>query len=121
MNTRTFKTLIKECVREVIKEELSDILKEAILNNSQVKHELNEGTSFSFNTNDVITKPSNSTFRSKMNEMYGINTPQNIHKTKEVEAVIETIGGSKNKFANLFAQTAAEMTPQDRANLSRID
>lgn len=119
MNSIQFKKLIKESVREVIKEELSDILKEAILNNSKVKQELNEGTSFSFTSNDVILKQTNNaSLRAKMNEIYGIGTPP---PSKHIEEVVEAVGGAKNPFAGILAQTAVEMSPQDRANLRQLD
>jgi len=121
MNTNQFKKLIKESVREVIQEELSSILKEAILNNSKVKTELNEGVAFSFNSSDVINrKSSNPELRNRMNEMYGFNNNQPV-VNKQAEAVVESVGGDKNPFANLFAQTAMEMTPQDRAALRQLD
>jgi len=122
MNTKALKQLIKESVHEVIKEELSDILKEAVLGNRKTQEFLNEEqTSFKFNSNDVITKPSNGALRSKLNEIYGINDGKPKQIPKAVEAVVEAVGGEKNPFAAMFAQTAVEMTPADRANLSRLD
>lgn len=119
MNTKQFKALIKEAVRETIKEELAEILKEAILGNSKVKEQLNESTSFSFTSNDVVNKKTpNPTLRNKMNEIYGITPQQQIVKQLQPDSNPVT---NPNPLLNFIAQTAAEITPQDRAAMRNYD
>ena len=115
MNTKQFKNIIKECVRDVIKEELSDILKEAVLSNSKTRPLLENNTpSFNFTSNDVIHKQTNGSLKNTLDGMYGFNKPQAQPK------VVETVESGGNKFMEFFQQTAAEMTPQDRAALTNL-
>ena len=121
MNSKAFKTLIKQAVKEVIQEELSAILKEAVLGNRQTQSFLNESqeTEFSFNSTDVVNRPSsnNPLLRNRINEMYGLNTGQPVKQPQQTNQPVP----GKLPFADLFAETAAGMTAQDRQALSRLD
>lgn len=130
MNTRQLKSLIKESVREVIKEELSEILKEAILkrNDTQELLEHNNEKQFSFTSSDVINKPQrNGNTKKLLDEMYGFNNSKsNFTSTtpgiKNPETIKNEIpeGTKSNPYLKFFADTAQNMTAQDKAALRNI-
>ncbi len=88
-----------------------------MLGNRQTQNFLNESngnggnTEFSFNTNDVINRPSNPSIRSRFAEMQGINVEQPVK-----QQVPDTL-----PFLEMFKETAENMTAMDRQALSRLD
>lgn len=117
MNTNQFKKLIKECVREVIKEELSSILKEAIINNNRTQQVINENVysedkTISFNTNNV--KSNTAGLRNMLNSMYNISEKPS---SNPVPIIDNNAKNGANKFLDFFLDTAKNMTPQDMASL----
>lgn len=111
MNTKQFKSLIKEAVKEVIQEELSAILKEAVLSNRQTQ------TLFVESTPAPNPQINSNEMRNKLNNMYGFGTPP-----KPSTPASNNINEVKNNpIMNLLAETAMEFTPMDRANLTRLD
>ena len=118
MNTKAFKRLIKEAVIDAIHEELPFILEEHMA--KQEKKALREGKTFSYTSNDIM--PSNpdvrSSLRAKMGEAFGFQSPQ--PKLEVIDAIDETTGERVNPFAAFLADSAANMTPQERAGLKNL-
>ena len=118
MNTKAFKRLIKEAVIDAIHEELPYILEEHIA--KQEKKALREGRTMSFTSADVI--PGNpdvrSSLRSKMGEAFGFQQPQ--PKLEVIDAIDDATGERVNPFAAFLADSAANMTAQDRSGLRNL-
>ena len=123
MNVRLFKKLIKDAVTEAIQEELPFILEEHLAN--QEKKVLRENRTMSFTSNDVMpsglsTNSSDvrSSLRAKMGEQFGFQQPQ--PKLEVIDAIDENTGERINPFAAFLADSAASMTPQERAGLKNL-
>jgi hypothetical protein len=118
MNTKAFKRLIKEAVIDAIHEELPYILEEHMA--KQEKKALRENKTFNYTSADVM--PGNtdikSSLRSKMGEAFGFNQPQ--PKLEIINAIDESTGERINPFAAFLADSAANMTPQERAGLKNL-
>lgn len=118
MNTKAFKRLIKEAVIDAIHEELPYILEEHMA--KQEKKALRENKTFSYTSADVM--PNNSdvkaSLRSKMGEAFGFQPPQ--PKLEVIDAIDETTGERINPFAAFLVDSAASMTPQERAGLKNL-
>jgi len=118
MNTKAFKRLIKEAVIDAIHEELPFILEEHMA--KQEKKALRESKTFNYTSNDII--PGNpdvrSSLRAKMGEAFGFQQPQS--KLEIIDAVDEATGERINPFAAFLADSAANMTPQERAGLKNL-
>ena len=107
MNAKVFTNLIKEAVREAVREEIGVLLLE------QKKQELNENKAFSFTSNDIPTNgDAKAALRSKMGAMFGYEQPQSSLK-------VDTT--SDNPFAAFIADAGANMTAHDRAGLRNLD
>jgi hypothetical protein len=124
MNARLFKKLIKEAVIEAIQEELPFVLEEHLA--KQEKKALRENRTMSFNSSDVM--PGNpdvrSSLRAKMGEQFGFNQPQQYQSSMPLEVirdqVDETTGEPVNPYLAFLADSAANMTPQERAGLKNL-
>jgi hypothetical protein len=124
MNTKAFKRLIKEAVIDAIHEELPFILEEHMI--KQEKKSLRENKTMSFTSNDII--PGNpdirSSLRAKMNEQFGFNQPQQHQPNMPLEVirgqVDENTGEPVNPYLAFLADSAANMTPQERAGLKNL-
>ena len=118
MNTKAFKRLIKEAVIDAIHEELPFILEEHMA--KQEKKALRENKTFSYTSNDII--PGNpdvrSSLRAKMGEAFGFQQSQ--PKLEVIDAIDENTGERVNPFAAFLADSAANMTPQERAGLKNL-
>lgn len=118
MNARLFKKLIKEAVIEAIQEELPFILEEHLA--KQEKKVLREGKTFNYTSNDIM--PGNpdvrTSLRSKMGEAFGFQSPT--PKLAVIDAIDENTGERVNPFAAFLADSAASMTPQERAGLKNL-
>ena len=126
MNIKAFKKLIKEAVIDAIHEELPYILEEHMVR--QDKKALREGKTMSFSSADVMTGTSNpdvrASLRSKMGEAFGFNQPQQVSSLTElkvIDDVDESTGEKVNPFLAFIADSANNMTPQERAGLKRLD
>jgi len=112
MNTKQFKHLIKECVREVLKEELPQLLTEGKL--------LKENQEFSFTSGDFIKKQGvdpntvRNQLRSKMNSAFGLQAAAQQYKQLEVKPE------SENPFMDFILDAGENMTPQDRSGLRNL-
>ena len=124
MNTKAFKRLIKEAVIDAIHEELPFILEEHMI--KQEKKSLRENKTMSFTSNDII--PGNpdvrSSLRAKMNEQFGFNQPQQQQSSMPLEVIRgqidENTGEPVNPYLAFLADSAANMTPQERAGLKNL-
>jgi hypothetical protein len=118
MNTKAFKRLIKEAVIDAIHEELPYILEEHMA--KQEKKALRENKTFNYTSNDVISGNPDvrSSLRAKMGEAFGFQQPQ--PKLEVIDAIDETTGERINPFAAFLADSAANMTPQERAGLKNL-
>jgi hypothetical protein len=124
MNARLFKKLIKEAVIEAIQEELPFVLEEHLA--KQEKKALRENKTFSYTSNDVI--PGNpdvrASLRSKMGEQFGFSQPQQYQPSMPLEVihdqVDESTGEPVNPYLAFLADSAANMTPQERAGLKNL-
>jgi hypothetical protein len=121
MNTKAFKRLIKEAVIDAIHEELPYILEEHVA--KQEKKALREGKTISFTSADVSTNPLpngvRSQLASQMGEAFGFQQP--ITKLAVIDAVDENTGEKINPFAAFIADSANNMTAQDRSGLRQLD
>jgi hypothetical protein len=97
MKADIFKKLIKEAVREVLREELSQIKPTSI----------QENRTMSFTTQDVDMI----TYRQNLAASMGLTPPsqQSYSKSK-----IQSTG---NPYLDIIAETAATMTPQEMAQM----
>ena len=124
MNTKAFKRLIKEAVIDAIHEELPFILEEHMV--KQEKKSLRESKTMSFSSNDIM--PGNpdirSSLRAKMGESFGFNQPQQYQPIMPLEVirdqVDENTGEPVNPYLAFLADSAANMTPQERAGLKNL-
>ena len=106
MNAKVFKNLIKEAVREAVREEIGILLLE------QTKQSLSEGKTINFTSNDIpVNSEARTALRSKMGAMFGYEQPQSHLKVDPV---------SDNPFAAFIQDSAANMTPQERAGLKNL-
>ena len=118
MNIKQFKNLIKECVRDVIREELPDILAESQQNVG--KTFLNENQEFSFNSGDIVKSQGvdpntvRNQLRSKMGAAFGIQGFDNQYKDLKVQPQ------SENPWMDFILDAGANMTPQDKAGLRNL-
>lgn len=124
MNVKLFKKLIKEAVADAIHEELPELIEEAL--ERQNKKILREGKTASFTSADVLTtRTSNplsndirSQLASKMGSEFGFQQP--INELKVIDEIDETTGEKVNPFLAFIADSANNMTPQDRAGLKNL-
>jgi len=118
MNTKAFKRLIKEAVIDAIHEELPFILEEHMA--KQEKKALRENRTMSFNSSDVMqgNPDVRASLRAKMGEQFGFQQPQ--PKLEVIDAIDDTTGERVNPFAAFLADSAANMTPQERAGLKNL-
>ena len=118
MNTKAFKRLIKEAVIDAIHEELPFILEEHMA--KQEKKALRENRTMSFNSSDVMqgNPDIRASLRSKMGEQFGFQQPS--PKLEVIDAIDDATGERVNPFAAFLADSAANMTPQERAGLKNL-
>lgn len=103
MNLNKFKQLIKECVREVIHEEMGNI------------QSLNENRTFKFSSDDVHSVGMNSKLKQQMDGMFKTSSSNGQFKNLKVS------NNSSNPFAAFIDDAAENMTAQDRQGLRNLD
>lgn len=124
MNTKAFKRLIKEAVIDAIHEELPFILEEHMA--KQEKKALRENRAMNFTSNDIISGNLDvrASLRSKMGEQFGFNQSQQYQSSIPLEVIHdkidETTGEPVNPYLAFLADSAANMTPQERAGLKNL-
>ena len=121
MNIKAFKRLIKEAVTEAIYEELPDILNEAMARQNKTALRENQQT-LNFTSNDIQTSnPVNPALRSqlvsKMGSMFGHNIPS----TNTLPTLNTDNSDQPLDLSAFIADSAMNMTAQERAGLSRLD
>jgi hypothetical protein len=109
MNAKAFKTLIKEAVREAVREEIGILLLE------QKKQALSEGieNTVSFTSKDVspVGTDVRNSLRSKMGSMFGYEQPQsNLRVDPKAD----------NPFMAFIEDAANNMSPQDLSGLRNL-
>lgn len=110
MKTQELKNLIKESVREVLKEELANLGKQKIQESLSATEE--------WPTINLTTKNTNSAapaaFRQSLMDQMGISNTQ--------PAAPKTFTEKQNVYQNMLAQTAAELrqNPADISNFRNI-
>jgi hypothetical protein len=97
MKIDVFKKLIKESVREVLREELSSL---------QIQQPIQENKVISFTSQDVDVV----TYRKNLANMMGLQTPP-------IQSSISSPPSTGNPYLDIIAETAATMTPQERAQM----
>ena len=121
MNIKVFKRLIKEAVVDAMHEELPEILNEVMAR--QNKKAITEGKVINFTSTNVPTNPLpngvRSQLASQMGEAFGFQQP--ITKLAVIDAVDENTGEKINPFAAFIADSANNMTAQDRSGLRQLD
>lgn len=120
MNIKVFKKLIKEAVVEAIYEELPDMINEALA--KQSKTPLHENKTVSFNSADISPIPGSvrESLMAKMGAEFGFNQPQR-NDLKVIDAVDESTGEKVNPYLAFIADSANNMTAQDRSGLRQLD
>ena len=93
MKIDVFKKLIKESVREVLREELSSLTPQ---------QPIQENKTMSFNSQDIDMF----TYRKNLANMMGLEIPE----SKQIKS-------TGNPYLDVIAQTAATMTPQEKAQM----
>lgn len=107
METTKLKNLIKEAVREVLKEELANLGKQ------KIQESLTSGDEWP--TVNLTTKNVNpAAFRQSLMDQMGISSPQ--------PAKPQTFAEKQNVYQNMLAQVASEMkqNPADLNNFRNI-
>jgi len=127
MNIKAFKKLIKEAVVEAIYEELPDIMNEVLA--KQQKQALREGRSLNFTSADIqpsgLPKDVRNQLAGKLGESFGFGQPQafqpsSLKKLEVIDAVDESTGEKVNPFLAFIADSAANLTPQEKAGLKNL-
>ena len=109
MEAKQFKSLIKEAVREAVREELGLMLLEQLKSGVTPQTQpLTESRSLSFDSGDVHSVGMRSQMGNRMAEMFGV--PGNGAKPQSQLKVDPT---SDNPFAAFINDTAANLTPQE--------
>ena len=106
MKTQELKTLIKEAVREVLKEELAELGKQKIQESISSQE---AWPTMKFNSNNI--NPASPAVRQSLMDQMGIPSPP--------ATVPTTFGEKQDVFQNILAQTAAELR-QNPADLNNF-
>lgn len=98
MKTQELKTLIKEAVREVLKEELANLGKQKIQESLSPQE---EWPTMKFNSTNVNVAGSNPALRQSLMDQMGIPAPPTAKPT--------TFAEKQNVYQDMLAQVASEM------------
>jgi hypothetical protein len=100
MKVDVFKKLIKESVREVLREELSALQSQPI----------QENRTMNFTSQDVDMVA----YRKNLANMMGLQTPPMHNGSQPTSPKMQSTG---NPYLDIIAETAATMTPQELAQM----
>jgi hypothetical protein len=100
MKVDVFKKLIKESVREVLREELSQIKSSPI----------QENRNMNFTTQDVDMVA----YKQNLANMMGLQAPSTHNGYQQTTSKSQSTG---NPYLDIIAETAATMTPQELAQM----
>ena len=112
MKVDLFKKLIKEAVAEAVREELNTIFSEA-----PKPKPIQESQTLNFTSNDVMTVRTN--IREKMGNMFGFNQDLNMNENSSNNTLKVDIN-AENPYLSFIADSAANMTPQERQGLKNL-
>ena len=101
MKVDVFKKLIKESVREVLREELSQIKPAPIQENRTIN--------FTTQDTDMVA------YRQNLAKMMGLETPSMPYNN--YQQTVPKTQSTGNPYLDIIAETAATMTPQDMAQM----
>lgn len=110
MEAKQFKTLIKEAVREAVREEIGLMLLEQLKggnNVAQNQQPINENRSLSFDSGDVHNVGMRAQMSNRMAEMFGLPSGNKPQQTLKVNPT------SDNPFAAFINDTAASLSPSE--------
>jgi hypothetical protein len=121
MNIKLFKKLIKEAVAEAIYEELPELIEEALVRHNK-KAQLTESRTINFTSNSVpLSGDVRNQLASKMGAQFGFNNqPSQLNELQVIDGVDEETGEKVNPFLAFIADSAANMTPQEKASLKNL-
>jgi hypothetical protein len=100
MKLDVFKKLIKESVREVLREELSQIKSSPI----------QENRNMNFTTQDIDMVA----YKQNLANMMGLQAPSMHNGYQQTTSKVQSTG---NPYLDIIAETAATMTPQELAQM----
>jgi hypothetical protein len=112
MKVDLFKKLIKEAVAEAVREELNTIFNEV-----QKPKPIQENQTLNFTSNDVMTVRTN--IREKMGSMFGFDQNLNMNENSS-NSTLQVDTNAENPYLSFIADSAATMTPQERAGLKNL-
>lgn len=107
MEAQKFKTLIKEAVREAVREEIGLMLLEQLKSGHTAQQPITEGSSLSFNSGDVHSVGMRAQMGGKMAEMFGMPSGAKPQQTLKINPT------SDNPFAAFINDTANNLSPQE--------
>lgn len=120
MNLKQLKAIIKETVREAVREELGLLLLEQkqqqILVSTPSTGALKENMSH-FTTSDVDKVALRSSLKAKMEEQFGFPADMK----QQAPVVASNVPATDNPFLSFILDSAQNMTPQDISGLSNLD
>jgi hypothetical protein len=102
MKVDVFKKLIKESVREVLREELSSL---------QVQQPIQENKTVSFTSQDIDMVA----YRKNLANMMGLQAPS--MQSNGYQPPVSKAPSTGNPYLDIIAETAATMTPQELAQM----
>jgi len=104
MDAIKFKTLIKEAVREAVREEIGVMLLEQLKSGNTQAKPINEGRTMSFDSGDAHSVGMRSQMGNKMSEMFGMPGGVKPQSNLQVDPT------SDNPFAAFINDTASTLT-----------
>lgn len=113
MKSELFKKLIKQCVKEAMREELPLVLLEYQQRSTPVITENIKPLFQNQNNNEEIKEIRNN-MKNKMSDLFGLQKQHN-------EQPIETLEENKNPYLSFIVDAAQNLTPQERSGLSHYD
>ena len=100
---------------------MPELIEEALVRHNK-KSQLTENRTMSFTSNSVpLAGDVRNQLASKMGAQFGFNAPSPINELKVIDDVDDTTGEKVNPFLAFIADSANNMTPQERAGLKRLD
>jgi hypothetical protein len=102
MKVDVFKKLIKESVREVLREELSSL---------QIQQPIQENRTVAFTSQDVDM----TAYRKNLADMMGLQAPP--MQNSGYQPTSPKVQSTGNPYLDIIAETAATMTPQELAQM----
>lgn len=112
MKAEIFKKLIKQCIKEAMREELPLVLLEYQQRSTKPTPVISEDMKPLFQGNPEEIREVRSSMKNKMSEMFGLPEPQQNQVT--FDAPVEE---NENPYLAFIADSAKNLTPQELAGL----